>query len=73
MTNGQIKKWASLTGLTPWVGDFTPNELEKLRAFAELVRQNEREACAKAAEHSPAYDWCRCGCELVAAIRARAA
>ena len=39
--------------------------------FAELVRADEREACAKVVEASPSYDWHKFACEAAAAIRAR--
>jgi hypothetical protein len=42
-----------------------------LEAFAELVRADEREACAKVVEASPSYDWHKFACEAASAIRAR--
>ena len=42
-----------------------------LELFAELVRTDEREACAKVVEASPSYDWHKFACEAAAAIRAR--
>jgi len=50
--------------------DFVTGEpiyLEKLKAFAELVRADEREACAKVCEDSVEY----AGGTLAEAIRAR--
>ena len=44
---------------------------EPLWRFAELVRADEREACAKVAEQHPAYDWAPAICEITYAIRAR--
>ena len=45
--------------------------LDKLEAFAKLVAQHEREACAKIVEASPSYDWHKFACEAAYAIRAR--
>ena len=42
-----------------------------LEAFAKLVAQHEREACAKVVEASPSYDWHKFACEAAYAIRAR--
>jgi hypothetical protein len=42
---------------------------EQLDAFAELVRADEREACAKVCEDTPWSNWLKTDC--VAAIRAR--
>jgi hypothetical protein len=39
--------------------------------FAELVRADEREACAQIVEGDPDYDWHKFCCEAVAKIRAR--
>ena len=44
---------------------------ENLERFAELVRADEREACALIAENHPAYDWHKAPCEITYAIRAR--
>jgi hypothetical protein len=45
--------------------------LELLEAFAKLVADKEREACAKVVEDSPSYDWHKFACETAFAIRAR--
>ena len=42
-----------------------------LEAFAKLVAEAEREACAKVVEDSPSYDWHKFACETAFAIRAR--
>jgi hypothetical protein len=42
-----------------------------LEAFAKLVAEAEREACAKFVEDSPSYDWHKFACETAFAIRAR--
>jgi hypothetical protein len=42
---------------------------DALKAFAELVRADEREACADVVESTPWSDWFRTDC--AAAIRAR--
>lgn len=42
-----------------------------LEAFAKLIAQHEREACAKVVEASPSYDWHKFACEAAYAIRAR--
>ena len=42
---------------------------QKLEAFAALVREDEREACADVVESTPWSDWFRTDC--AAAIRAR--
>jgi hypothetical protein len=53
-------------------GLFTHKEVQpELERFAELVRADEREACAKVVEASPSYDWHKFACEAAAAIRAR--
>ena len=39
--------------------------------FAELVRADEREACAQIVEGDPDYDWHKFCCEAAAKIRAR--
>jgi len=44
---------------------------EKLIAFAKLIAQHEREACAKIVESNPSYDWHKFACEAANAIRAR--
>lgn len=44
---------------------------DELEAFAKLVAQAEREACAKIVEDSPSYDWHKFACETAYAIRAR--
>ena len=59
---GLLKAWILETGVLKW------SDLER---FAELVRADEREACAKVAEQHPAYDWAPAICEITYAIRAR--
>ncbi len=75
--NEQIKELAEQAGLWPAVTDVFPKELKR---FAELVRQDEREACAKACEkvhddyindrNNDGYDWPD-GHDCADAIRAR--
>jgi len=49
-----------------WLGNS-----KDIEAFANLVAQHEREACAKVVEASPSYDWHKFACEAAYAIRAR--
>ena len=46
-----------------------PNILDALQAFADLVRQDEREACAKLCEELSKANWTFCN--FTEAIRAR--
>ena len=55
----------------PEIIDNTNKPWAELSIFAELVRADEREACAKVVEASPSYDWHKFACEAAAAIRAR--
>ena len=65
-----LAKEAGFEELFPDSGDWVcfSDEIER---FAELVRAEEREECAKVVEESPSYDWHRFACEAAAAIRAR--
>lgn len=67
-----IIEMAREAGLWPAVTDTFPKELQ---AFAELVRADEREACAKLcdAEEETANQetWYQCAKELAEQIRAR--
>ena len=84
ITDEQIKQWATEAELASWKPrmngeDLYPRHptLEKFRRFAELARQDEREACAtlcdelgemnKLAPTDSAWQWGECA----AAIRAR--
>lgn len=72
MTDEQIKVWASASGLLLWRGyELTASEITKLRRFAELARQDEREACAKLFAQMPSTDHENDPAKCAAAIRAR--
>jgi len=64
MTQDEILKMARQVGLWPAVTDTFPKELE---AFAKLVAEREREACAKLCEAQDEYGWQ----QYAEAIRAR--
>ena len=68
----KIIEMAREAGLWPAVTDTFPKELQ---AFAELVRADEREACAKLCdveeETANQETWYQCAKECAAAIRAR--
>jgi dTDP-4-dehydrorhamnose reductase len=66
MTQDEIIEMARQSGL---VGK--PTYTEGLVAFAKLIAQHEREACAKIVESDPSYDWHKFACEAANAIRAR--
>ena len=67
-----IIEMAREAGLWPAVTDIFPKEL---KAFAELVRADEREACAKLCdveeETANQETWYQCAKELAKQIRAR--
>ena len=67
-----IIEMAREAGLWPAVTDIFPKEL---KAFAELVRAEEREACAKLCdveeETANQETWYQCAKELAKQIRAR--
>ena len=63
-----IIEMAREAGLWPAVTDTFPKELQ---AFAELVRADEREACAKVCEPQEEHDDPLTAWKIAAAIRAR--
>ena len=64
----QVIEMAREAGICTWLKP--PEDVtERLEAFAELVRADERGACAKVCEETPWSNWFTADC--AAAIRAR--
>lgn len=66
MTEDQFRALCNIYGFAP-----SRSLRELLDTAIAQARLDEREACAKAVEASPSYDWHRFACEAAAAIRAR--
>jgi hypothetical protein len=66
--NNQIKELAEQAGMTNTLGCFWQSGDYQLERFAELVRQDEREKCAKLCEE---LKWNASQFDCAAAIRGR--
>jgi len=70
MTQDEIRELAKKAGFR-WGFIKEQGLMDGMIDFANLVAQQEREACAKVVEASPSYDWHKFACEAAYAIRAR--